>query len=405
MRATGAVAETGRLPQDISGWDQYDVVILGDLAPKYLNGATQDSLDEFVRVRGGQLVVISGRDHMPRQFASQPFMDLLPVEKAGRLTSAHRLQVALTAAGRTHEALTLADTEQRSERVWQQQFDYLPLHTVSEYSRPKTTAESLIAIESADTSASAQSDLSRAPEHALLCWHQVGAGRVVYLSSPSTYHLRFRRGDRYHHRFWGQLLRWLTAADRSMGTQTVRISTDRVRYQHGDEVDVTLKLTENDGRPVAGATVGVIASPETGSDVSIELTADDNVPGRYLGSLAGLGAGPWRITPTGNEIDRLLPRSGQKLQTESRITIAEADSPELLNTRCNITLLEQIAEVTGGQVLPPTAIDEVLHLTALEQQVTERVERQALWNRWSLLAIAFGCLCTEWVVRRRLGLV
>jgi hypothetical protein len=77
----------------------------------------------------------------------------------------------------------------------------------------------------------------------------------------------------------------------------------------------------------------------------------------------------------------------------------------LLDTKGNRALLQQVAEVSGGQVVPPTAVDEVLALSAMSPEVSERTERQSLWDRWSFLWIIVGCLCTEWTVRKRLGLV
>lgn len=403
VRASGEIASTGRLPRDVEGWSRYDVVILGDLDPQQLNAESQEALSEFVQKRGGQLVVIGGGEQMPGHHTQLPLMDLLPVTRTRRLASADSPQIALTTAGRSHAALTLAETPKQSEQVWQQQYRFLPLTSLSEYSRPRPTAETLIAVTPSGQPIAVESP-RRTPDHALLCWHQVGAGRVVCLSSPSTYHLRCRRGDRYHHLFWGQMLRWLTAAERSVGTQLVRVSTDRVHYQQGSPIDVTVRLSDDNGSPLHGATPGVTAESDEGPAVSMELTADERVPGRYFGSLTGLSPGAWRITPTGTEVERLLSGRTTDAPTEAVVTVAASGSPEQQDTRCNVALLQQIAEVTGGQVLPPTAIDEVLRLSSAGQDVIERVERQALWNRWSLLVVAFGCLCTEWIVRKRLGL-
>jgi hypothetical protein len=77
----------------------------------------------------------------------------------------------------------------------------------------------------------------------------------------------------------------------------------------------------------------------------------------------------------------------------------------MLNTQCNRALLEQVAQLTGGQVIPPTAIGEVLELVSFTPDVVSKVERTPLWNRWSSLLIVLGCLFTEWVVRKSKGLV
>ena len=35
-----------------------------------------------------------------------------------------------------------------------------------------------------------------------------GFGRVLFVGIDSTWRWRYRVGDTYHHRFWGQLVRW-----------------------------------------------------------------------------------------------------------------------------------------------------------------------------------------------------
>ena len=67
-------------------------------------------------------------------------------------------------------------------------------------------------------------------------------------------------------------------------------------------------------------------------------------------------------------------------------------------------LAGQVAELTGGQVLPPTAVREIIELTNLDPVVTHRVQRQPLWLRWRYLWLVFGCLQIEWIVRKWRGL-
>jgi hypothetical protein len=79
-------------------------------------------------------------------------------------------------------------------------------------------------------------------------------------------------------------------------------------------------------------------------------------------------------------------------------------SPELVDTRSDRALAQQIADVTGGQMAPPTAVEEILELTDLEPIVSERVERRPLWVQWKYLWIVFACLQVEWVIRKWKGL-
>ena len=92
-------------------------------------------------------------------------------------------------------------------------------------------------------------------------------------------------------------------------------------------------------------------------------------------------------------------------QVRTLITVEASDNLEMLDTSANHTLLQQVAKITGGQVLPPTAMSEVIELASLTPEVTETVRRKPLWNRWANLWIVFGCLAVEWTVRKYKGLV
>ena len=49
---------------------------------------------------------------------------------------------------------------------------------------------------------------AREKEQALLVQQGYGRGQVLFVGLDSTWRWRFKVGDKYHHRFWGQLVRW-----------------------------------------------------------------------------------------------------------------------------------------------------------------------------------------------------
>ncbi len=405
LLATGAMEATRRLPTTVEQWEEYDVVILGDLNSEQLRGESQRSLDEYVRQRGGKLIVIAGRDHMPRRFVGQPLLDLLPVEKGDSPTNSRQgFGLSLTTEGETHLVTSVTKQGTSNRQAWGELYHAMPFYSLSPYCRPKPSARTLIQAVPRDRWNRDGATLADSPQ-AFLCWHAVGTGRVVYLSAPATYHLRFRRGDRYHHRFWGQLIRWITAEDLAAGSDRVRIQTDTNRYEQRDPVQVVVRLVAPSSVSLSGKTLQATATPKDGPAITIELTADDKLPGRYYGSFERLDPGAYRIAPEGEALAALPDVAEGSDDASTLITVAMVASAEMLNTRSNRTLLQQIAEVTGGQVVPPTAINEILELSSLAPEISERVEREPLWNRWSYLWIVFGCLTSEWVIRKRLGLV
>jgi hypothetical protein len=404
---TGDLAARPEFPRDVEGWARYDVVILGDIGPRNLPAQSQQALDEFIRKRGGNLILVSGPNSMPAAFVGNPLMELLPVEMAKDVVRQQGYSLNLTEEGRFNSALLIADSPQDSRQAWQDIYRRFPVFGLSDYCRPKPTARTLIEAVSNLDEEPMDTD-ARDVRHAFLCWERAGAGRVAYLAAPDTYRLRWRRGDRMHHRFWGQFLRWITAANTGTGNDCVRLQTDRTRYAEGEPVEVTVWLKDASGRPLDGETIHAEARMFNNEAQSLELTPDSDVAGRYFGTLKDLASGAYQIGVTGKVIEELLPAGADPNQANdatATITIRSPDSIEMLNTQCNRALLEQVAEMTGGQVIPPTAMAEVLELVSFTPDVTENVQRTPLWNRWSNLFIVLGCLFTEWIVRKGKGLV
>jgi hypothetical protein len=203
-------------------------------------------------------------------------------------------------------------------------------------------------------------------------------------------------------------LRWITAASSGTGNDLVRLQTDRTRYAHGEPVEVTVWLKDSTGRPLEGETIHAEARLFNDEAQSLELTPDPELAGRYFGTFDGLSAGAYQIGVRGRVVDELLPAGSEASEASvvsATISVGAVDSIEMLNTQCNRALLEQVAEITGGQVIPPTAIAEVLELVSFNPDVNETIQRKPLWNRWSNLFIVLGCLFAEWTVRKGKGLV
>lgn len=226
---------------------------------------------------------------------------------------------------------------------------------------------------------------------------------IIYLSGPETYRLRFLRGDRLHHNFWGQLLRWAIAAELSVGSECVQVRSDKTRYADHETVNVVVRVSDGEGTAVVNDEFQIVARRAGEDQRTVELVPDSTVPGQYSAQFTQLPAGVYQIEPVGAEIDRLLEENEQELVTGS-FTV-QANLPlEFLDTRCDRALAQQLADLTGGQVLPPTAVEEVLSLTNLEPMVSKDPRAVPLWLEWKYLWIVFGCLQTEWIVRKWKGL-
>ena len=414
-----ATTDNQWLPTTVDGWSKFDVVILGDLPPSVLTPSVCTAMDTWIR-GGGNLIAIAGRQSMPAAYRSQPWFDLLPIT-ATPLPISKQMRPIPTLEGATHPSIQLDTNAEENDVLWRRWMSGPVPGYVSPFHSAKPTASVL-----ANFSTVREGDLDRKPVNnrsnrpAWLSVHRVGSGRVAYLASPISYRLRIRAGDQYHHRFWGQLVRWMTTSDLAAGDSMVEIRSDRSIYDSGQRPSVRVRLADASGHPIRGGDVQVELSLDSafendGFDRQVfQLIENEQAAGEYQGTMNRLPAGVYQIRAFGPTIDALrgtnalAETDSNRHQTpESIVTFSVEPLGDLehMMTEANPVLLRQISEASGGLSIPPAALEEVLHVVSLDPQVTETQHVTPLWNRWSNLWIILGCLTTDWWIRRRKGLV
>ena len=401
LRATGKLKMNAAIPATVDQWSEYDVAMIGDLTPDEFPERAQEAFVDFIKEKGGIAILMAGRSGMPHSFEDQPLFDVLPVERAQDSLDWDQYHVKVNRRAANVESLRLDESQPKSELLWHQVFEDQPITWLSEYSSPRPAAHRLLDAIPVDDNGEALDPNKLAFQPSWVCWQQLGAGRVVYLSAPDSYRLRYRRGDRLHHLFWAQLLRWITSSEAGSDNGRVQLRTDKVKYQQHESIQVAATLSDEVGEPVPDAQLSAVFIAGDDEESVFALTADETQPGRYIGNVEGLPAGAYRVTLRGDDVED-SSQGGDGVKTF--INIAAPFSQESVNTTCNRPLMKQIAEVSGGQVIPPTALAEWLTLQTGVPETISQVERQPLWNRWSSLWIAFGCFATEWFVRRMKGL-
>ncbi len=402
--ATGRREESQSLPVTADQWDQYDVVILGDLPPEHFSTSSQEALVEYLQQRGGTLVMIAGDHAMPQQYVGSPLEAILPVGPidatvSDRVEPTDGYAFHVTDEGLRHVALMIGESQQTTRAAWDFVNRFSPLHKMSTWRKPKPTARNLIAA----VPRHAMNADSGWQDSTFLCWQPIGRGRVVYLSGPDSYRLRFLRGDQLHYRFWGQLLRWAIAADLATGSKFVRVRSQKTRYQAEEPIHIETELYSDAGEPIVDAhdlELRVISGAE---EHALAMTQDPDRPGVYTADFHLTKPGVYHAQPSG-AIMSSLRQLGAEGAADVAFTV-HADLPrELIDIRCNRVLANQISDLTGGQSLPPTAVSEVLALTDLTPVITEATQRKPLWDQWKYLWIVFGCLQIEWTIRKWRGL-
>jgi hypothetical protein len=117
-----------------------------------------------------------------------------------------------------------------------------------------------------------------------------------------------------------------------------------------------------------------------------------------------LPVGPVKLQVSGDRVKTLLAAEKYGRPIETTIHVDPSGDMELRHPLCNLPLLREIADASGGMIIPPTGLKAAMDQLSLEPEVLENVSKKPLWSRWDLFWIFVMCLIMEWAGRKYLGL-
>lgn len=407
--------EATLLPANEAEWMKFDVIILGDVAPDELGQSNMNILRNYVLQRGGSLIVLAGSRHMPQTYTGTPLTELFPVtfKPAIRPLLAApetEFKFGLTAEGRNAVFLRLDDDPAGNLKAWNE----VP---GLRWRNGSITAKSGATVLAYATSPQPATDgqPARIPdaetlikqqqceqENPLIVSHQVGFGSVMMFGFDQTWRLRYKKGDQYHHKLWGQILRWATADRIACGSTPIRIGTLRSRYSSGSPVHITARLATPDFMPLTKASPSVTLWSGDKKVSRLRLSYREGSPGIYVAELASLPEGRYRlelgtsgISPSG---------SGIPPSVFSEFSVTAAADAEKVELAADRGVLTSLAGLTAGAVLEPAALDSIIKRLGPAKITTAERRQLDLWDSWPWFLLILSLLTAEWVLRKKVRL-
>ena len=400
----------------------FDVVIIGDVDPADLTPETWARLETHVAERGGTLVLSAGPRHWAALASSATARKLLPVLDPQPLVvapdaidAAHPSLAPGTpvlptrAAGSDSSAwpmLQLASEPEQSLRIW----SGLPRLPWVLAGKPKPGATVLAtARDLVNTDAEADPDAA-----AVIAAQPYGLGKVFWVGSGDTWRWRQRVGDAYHHRFWGQVVRWAAASQLTTGNGLVRFGPVRPRVGEGEAARLQARISEG----VAGVSPDLLvaarvfkADPRTGQATGeavalVPLRPAAGQPRTFEGSAPPLPLGPYTVRLDVPQLTEALHLDGSHGQPvpEAALHVTARDTSERVELAATRDPLDRLAAATGGRVFADFEADGLPPVLHARTRTVTRTEETRLWDQPASLLLFFAILTVEWVARKRIGL-
>ena len=287
-------------PDSKEALSSYDVVFLGDvgIGDGELTSDNAELLKGLVEQQASGLVFVPGRRGREATLLNSPLKDLFPVEldtaKPGGVGLENEAQLVLTSEGKRHWLTRFDSDEDRNDELWKQLPGFFWSAAV-EKSRP---GSEVLAVHG-----SLRNQWGRMP---LLVTRPAGNGKVLFLGTDSAW--RWRRGveDKFHYRFWGQVVRWMAHQRHLSAQDGIRLSYSPETPEAGDTVFLQSTVLDQSGFPVdKGPVTGKLTSP-SGRAERLDFTQLEGGWGVFKSSFTALEAGKYQLQVDSEPYNRHL---------------------------------------------------------------------------------------------------
>ncbi|MEX0679011.1 MAG: VWA domain-containing protein [Pirellulales bacterium] len=370
----------------------FDVVVFGDVNPSYLSTSVLENLNDFVEKKGGGVAFIAGPRFMPLAYRGTPIEPLLPID----LESAsvpnpdqpldHGFVARPTDLGITSPQMQLGDNASETARIWQ---DLPPLYWLLEVGQVKPAARVLA--EHPTRLAADGRPLG------VIVMQYVGAGKVLFHATDDTWRWRYQVGDVFFARYWVQAVRHLSRSKLLGKDSAVELAADRREYRRGEPVRLRVRFIDERQAPVADDGVTVVLERDGQKNQRVKLlrnatnrgifeaTFGDSMDGKYHA---------WVAAPT---------LEGQAASADFLVV---APPGELERIQMDAVELKQASDETRGRFYRIGDVDRLPAALPRGHQVPiETLPPEVLWNRWWLLTAFLGLIVSEWILRKRKGML
>ena len=382
-----------RTPEELYA---YHAVVLDDLEAEFFTQDQMQLLKEFVRQRGGGLLMLGGQESFKNgKYDRTPIGDLLPVyvDDVPPPPVNNRYRLSLTREGWLEPWVRLRSEESDERKRLGGMPPFQTLNTVRGI-KPGATVLARVEVEGAE-----------APLPALV-EQRFGQGRVGAMLVGDLWRWGIRRATDDQDdlaKAWRQTVRWLVAdvpRRVEVDVKSAAAGDDAGGAGAGAEGAVTLAVAARTAAyaPLDNAAVAVQVTPPDGKPVQLTAEASSRKAGVYEAVYVPRQPGAYRAqitvtAPDGSDVGRV----------ETGWT-SDPAAEEFRDLRPNRELLERVARATGGQVVPASDLDDfVTTLPTRHAEIKEPYVRPVWHQPWVFL-LAILCLTAEWGLRRWKGL-
>jgi uncharacterized membrane protein len=384
-----------RFPETLEELMEYDVVLLGDVDPRQFTDSQLQLINEFVSRRGGGLGMVAGIQFSPQKYRNTAIEPLLPVDitrvetdsVASPQTLAEGFRISLTQEGKDSSIFRFFRDAQVNQ-------DFLAgkIQSIFWYARGATVKPGVGQV-------LAQHPRDTGPDGrpaALLVLGRFGTGRTLFSAIDDSWRWRYYTGEQIFNSYWVQSLRYL-ARGKKLGQRKLTFSSERPVYQLGESARLNVRVLDPQ------------LLTQLGDELRVQVVDDRGQVVRDLNLLRRSGQGD--AYTGGFTADRLgrfsvrlaSPAAGvEELQTPIEVAVPRR---ELNDPKVDRPTLQRLADTTGGRVIELKDLAQAAALIPSAQKDIPQITNSPLGTAPLALVLFTFLITSEWILRKRQGLV
>jgi len=364
---------------------KYSAIILGSVDANYFTPSQQQLIRDFVDRRGGGLLFMGGRSSLSDGgYQNSPLADLIPTRLPEGKGTFHRdfTSEELTQEGAQSILCRLNDDPAKNADLWKK----MPqMANYQEAGEPKPGASVLL-----------RSVPAGKHPMPLLVTENYGRGRTVVFATGGDWRWRMwmDHADKTHAIFWQQMFRHLVTDTPGQ----VSATTPKAVLADDSRVPVRVEVRDKEYKPVMNANVQARFMKPDGTSATMELSPQPMEEGVY--------SGEWTAEKPGTYVAEIIAGREQEEIGHDVLTFRREDGvAENFHTGQNKDLLQKLSEQTGGRYYNGNDASKLAsEISYSEAGITSR-ETRDLWDMPIVFLMALGIRGSEWLLRRKWGVV
>lgn len=376
-------------PAGLDELSKFDVVFLGDVGLEEGQLTTENCrlLKGLVEHQASGLVFMPGFRGKQASLVETELDDLLPVimdelqpDGWGSRTPGH---FELTELGRRSLLTRLADTRDDNLSVWE---DLPGFQWYAAVIRAKTGCETL---------AVHQDITNKHGRIPLLVTRTFGAGKVLFMGTDGAWRWREGVEDKYHYRFWGQVVRWMAYQRNMAKGETMRLYYAPDQPQVRQTLVLHANVMESSGEPLSKGDVTARITAPSGQAETVRFTSAGDEWGVFDGRFT-------THEPGKHQVKLFCKQTNATLDTSFFV---QGDAAETPGKSARPEVLEEIARVTRGKVLTTDKLEQLIQSLASLPEPSPSIRRVQLWSHPATAGVLLLLLTVFWIGRKSVGLV